>query len=108
MNATAATSYATTLVDVAKSNNAFETTTIGMEKIKKFFVKPSIFDFFIKPSFVFLSFQTPLYFSLGFSASISLLLLLVSFSISLSLSLSSLSLSQFKNRVPKALFTALI
>ncbi|KAI5312199.1 hypothetical protein L3X38_041372 [Prunus dulcis] len=37
MNATAVGSYTMKLVDVAKSNNPFETTTAGMEKIKKFF-----------------------------------------------------------------------
>ncbi|CAL8088390.1 unnamed protein product [Prunus armeniaca] len=37
MNATIVASYATSLVDVAKSNNTFKMTAADMEKIKKFF-----------------------------------------------------------------------
>ncbi|KAI5336663.1 hypothetical protein L3X38_015931 [Prunus dulcis] len=39
------------LVDVAKSNNTFETTVAGVEKIEKFFGELSFFNFFIKPVF---------------------------------------------------------
>ncbi|KAI5342971.1 hypothetical protein L3X38_010847 [Prunus dulcis] len=52
MNTTAAASYATTLVDVAKSNNTFETTAAGVEKIEKFFASHWSSTFASNPSFV--------------------------------------------------------
>ncbi|KAK9943572.1 hypothetical protein M0R45_009176 [Rubus argutus] len=50
MNATAASSYAAALADVATSNNTLETTVADVEKIEKFFEEPSVFDFFINPT----------------------------------------------------------
>ncbi|CAL9003375.1 unnamed protein product [Prunus brigantina] len=52
MNATAAAIYATILVDVAKSDNTFETTTAGVEKIEKFFASRRSSTFASNPSFV--------------------------------------------------------
>ncbi|CAL9021358.1 unnamed protein product [Prunus brigantina] len=52
MNATATASYATMLVDVAKSNNTFETTATGVEKIEKFFASHRSSTFASNPSFV--------------------------------------------------------
>lgn len=50
MNATAASSYATALADVATSNDTLETTVADVEKIEKFFAEPSVFDFFVNPT----------------------------------------------------------
>ncbi|CAL2229707.1 unnamed protein product [Prunus armeniaca] len=52
MNATIVASYATSLVDVAKSNNTFEMTAADMEKIKKFFTSGQSLTFASNPSFV--------------------------------------------------------
>ncbi|PQQ10048.1 ATP synthase delta chain chloroplastic [Prunus yedoensis var. nudiflora] len=35
---------------MAKSNNTLKTTAEDMEKIRKFFGEPSVFDFFINPT----------------------------------------------------------
>ncbi|KAL6211374.1 hypothetical protein ACLB2K_016601 [Fragaria x ananassa] len=50
MNATAASSYAAALADVAVSNNTLETTVADVEKLEKFFGEPSVFDFFVNPT----------------------------------------------------------
>ena len=50
MNATAASSYAAALADVAVSNNTLETTVTDVEKLEKFFGEPSVFDFFVNPT----------------------------------------------------------
>ncbi|VVA31368.1 PREDICTED: ATPase F1 complex OSCP/delta subunit [Prunus dulcis] len=52
MNTTATASYATSLVDVAKSNNTFETTAVGVEKIEKFFASRRSSTFASNLSFV--------------------------------------------------------
>ncbi|XP_021824887.1 ATP synthase delta chain, chloroplastic-like [Prunus avium] len=43
-------SSSSALADVAKSNNTLKTTAGDVEKIGKFFDKPSVFDFFINPT----------------------------------------------------------
>ncbi|GAV77794.1 OSCP domain-containing protein [Cephalotus follicularis] len=50
MNATAASSYASALVDVAKSNNSIEPTTADMEKVDKLFSDPLVSNFFANPT----------------------------------------------------------
>ncbi|CAB4269098.1 unnamed protein product [Prunus armeniaca] len=52
MNTTAAASYTTVLVDVAKSNNTFKTTAVGMERIEKFFASRRSSTFASNLSFV--------------------------------------------------------
>lgn len=50
MNATAASSYAAALADVATSNDTLEATVADVEKVEKFFAEPSVFDFFTNPT----------------------------------------------------------
>ncbi|KAE8703365.1 ATP synthase delta chain [Hibiscus syriacus] len=50
MSATAASSYATALADVAKSNNSLETTSSDVEKIEKVFSDTQVLDFFANPT----------------------------------------------------------
>lgn len=49
MNATAASSYAAALADVAKSNNTLETTNADIEKIDKIFSEKQVSGFFTNP-----------------------------------------------------------
>ncbi|KAK9270038.1 hypothetical protein L1049_025611 [Liquidambar formosana] len=49
MNASAASSYATALADVAKSNKTLETTSADVEKIDKIFSEKQVYDFFVNP-----------------------------------------------------------
>ncbi|KAK8706404.1 hypothetical protein V6N13_049971 [Hibiscus sabdariffa] len=50
MSATAASSYATALADVAKSNNSLDTTSSDVEKLEKVFSDAQVLDFFANPT----------------------------------------------------------
>lgn len=50
MNATAASSYASALADVAKSNNTLDATTTDVEKIDEIFSDSQVFDYFSNPT----------------------------------------------------------
>ncbi|XVF79348.1 hypothetical protein PTKIN_Ptkin14bG0214500 [Pterospermum kingtungense] len=50
MSATAASSYATALADVAKSNNTLDATSSDVEKVEKVFSDPQVLDFFANPT----------------------------------------------------------
>uniref|UniRef100_A0A803NH10 ATP synthase delta chain, chloroplastic n=1 Tax=Cannabis sativa TaxID=3483 RepID=A0A803NH10_CANSA len=50
MSASAASSYAVALADLAKSNNTLEATSADVEKIDKVFSDPSVFSFFMNPT----------------------------------------------------------
>ncbi|KAE8680066.1 ATP synthase delta chain [Hibiscus syriacus] len=50
MSATAASSYATALADVAKSNNSLDTTSSDVEKVEKVFSDTQVLDFFTNPT----------------------------------------------------------
>ncbi|TKY55331.1 ATP synthase delta chain [Spatholobus suberectus] len=50
MSATAATSYATALADVANSNKTLDATTADIEKIDELFSDPKVSDFFADPT----------------------------------------------------------
>ncbi|XVE63233.1 hypothetical protein DITRI_Ditri07aG0003400 [Diplodiscus trichospermus] len=50
MSATAASSYATALADVAKSNNTLEATSSDVEIVEKVFSDPQVLDFFSNPT----------------------------------------------------------
>ncbi|OMO92693.1 ATPase, F1 complex, OSCP/delta subunit [Corchorus olitorius] len=49
MSATAASSYAVALADVAKSNNTLDSTCADIEKVEKIFSDPQVLDFFANP-----------------------------------------------------------
>ncbi|CAI0448748.1 unnamed protein product [Linum tenue] len=49
MSATAASSYATAILDVAKGNNSLEATCADMEKLEKMFSEPGVLGFFSNP-----------------------------------------------------------
>ncbi|XP_004515812.1 ATP synthase delta chain, chloroplastic [Cicer arietinum] len=49
MSATAASSYATALADLAQSNNTLDATTADVEKIEELFSDPKVFDYFSSP-----------------------------------------------------------
>ncbi|XVF18313.1 hypothetical protein REPUB_Repub11eG0010700 [Reevesia pubescens] len=50
MSATAASSYALALADVAKSNNTLDATGSDVEKVEKIFSDPQVLDFFGNPT----------------------------------------------------------
>ncbi|CAJ1943616.1 unnamed protein product [Sphenostylis stenocarpa] len=50
MSATAASSYATALADVASANNTLDATTADIEKIDELFSDPKVSDFFADPT----------------------------------------------------------
>ncbi|RDX69638.1 ATP synthase delta chain, chloroplastic, partial [Mucuna pruriens] len=50
MSATAASSYATALADVANANNTLDATTADIEKIEEIFSDPQVSDFFADPT----------------------------------------------------------
>ncbi|KAK7346596.1 hypothetical protein VNO80_21119 [Phaseolus coccineus] len=50
MSATAASSYASALADVASANNTLEATTSDIEKIDELFSDPQVSDFFADPT----------------------------------------------------------
>ncbi|KAJ8760570.1 hypothetical protein K2173_015237 [Erythroxylum novogranatense] len=50
MAATAASSYAAALAEVAKSSNTLQATCADVEKIEKLFSEPQVFDFFVNPT----------------------------------------------------------
>ncbi|KAK6270315.1 PREDICTED: ATP synthase subunit delta, chloroplastic [Theobroma cacao] len=50
MSATAASSYALALADVAKSNNTLDSTSSDIEQVEKIFSDPQVIDFFANPT----------------------------------------------------------
>ncbi|KAB2043690.1 hypothetical protein ERO13_D01G028200v2 [Gossypium hirsutum] len=50
MSASAASSYATALADVAKSNNTLDATSSDVEKVEKIFSDPQVLQFFTNPT----------------------------------------------------------
>ncbi|KAH1120632.1 hypothetical protein J1N35_003792 [Gossypium stocksii] len=50
MSAFAASSYATALADVAKSNNTLDATSSDVEKVEKIFSDPQVLEFFTNPT----------------------------------------------------------
>ncbi|MQK21529.1 ATP synthase F1 subunit delta, partial [Escherichia coli] len=50
MSSSAASSYASALSDVAKSNNTLDATTADVEKIDEIFSDPQVFRYFINPT----------------------------------------------------------
>ncbi|KAK7330623.1 hypothetical protein VNO77_24821 [Canavalia gladiata] len=50
MSATVTASYASALLDVAKSNNTLDATATDIEKIDEIFSDPKVFDFFADPT----------------------------------------------------------
>ncbi|MBA0549804.1 hypothetical protein Golob_020814 [Gossypium lobatum] len=50
MSASAASSYATALADVAKSNNTLDATSSDVEKVEKIFSDPQVLEFFTNPT----------------------------------------------------------
>ncbi|MBA0733498.1 hypothetical protein Gogos_017505 [Gossypium gossypioides] len=50
MSASAASSYATALADVAKSNNTLDATSSDVEKVEKIFSDPQVIEFFTNPT----------------------------------------------------------
>ncbi|XVF04488.1 hypothetical protein REPUB_Repub05bG0087100 [Reevesia pubescens] len=50
ISTTAASSYATALADVAKSNNTLDATSSDVEKVKKIFSDPQVLNFFANPT----------------------------------------------------------
>lgn len=50
MSASAASSYATALADVAKSNNTLDATSADVEKVEKIFSDPQVLEFFTNPT----------------------------------------------------------
>jgi len=49
MSSPAASSYATALADLAKSNNTLDATTADIDKIEELFSDPKVFDYFSSP-----------------------------------------------------------
>ncbi|KAK8368411.1 hypothetical protein V6Z11_A01G039000 [Gossypium hirsutum] len=50
MSASAASSYATALADVAKSNNTLDATSSDVEKVETIFSDPQVLEFFTNPT----------------------------------------------------------